>query len=61
MYYTGYSDPNGQYSIGLATSSDGKVWEKYPSPVISGTTGWERQIAPHSIIKIEGLLYILCW
>lgn len=58
MYYTGYSDPYGQYSIGLATSIDGIVWEKYPAPVINGTTGWEKQIAPHSILKIDSLYFL---
>jgi hypothetical protein len=28
MYYLGYSNPNDQFHIGLATSSDGKVWQK---------------------------------
>jgi len=58
MYYLGYSDPYGQYSIGLATSSDGKIWEKYQFPVISGSTGWERQISPHSVIKKDGVYYL---
>ena len=58
MYYTGYSNPDGQYSIGLATSIDGIVWQKRPEPIINGTTGWERQLAPHSILKIDSLYYL---
>ncbi len=54
----GYSNPNEQSSIGLAISTDGIVWQKHPAPVINGTTGWERQIAPHSIIKIDSLYYL---
>ena len=58
MYYLGYNDPYGQYGIGLATSLDGKVWQKNPDPVMYGTSGWERQIAAQSILKINGLYYM---
>lgn len=58
MYYLGYSDPNEQFHIGLATSSDGKVWEKYPTPVLVGSSNWERQISPHSILKKDGVYYL---
>ncbi|NUM44522.1 MAG: hypothetical protein HUU38_07420 [Anaerolineales bacterium] len=34
MYYSGY-DETGIQQIGLATSADGLVWEKYPEPVLS--------------------------
>ena len=58
MYYVGYSNPYDKYSIGLATSLDGINWQKYGSPVIEGTIGWERQIAAHSIIKRDSLYYL---
>ncbi|MFZ1751622.1 MAG: hypothetical protein WAU01_15595, partial [Saprospiraceae bacterium] len=58
MYYQGYSDPYGLYGIGLATSTDGIVWEKYPTPVLYGTTGWQRQIGANSILKINGIYYM---
>ena len=58
MYYLGYSDPEGQFQIGLATSSDGKVWQKYSTPVLVGSSYWERQISPHAILKIDSLYYL---
>jgi predicted GH43/DUF377 family glycosyl hydrolase len=58
MLYLGYSDPNGQFHIGLATSEDGMVWQKYPTPVLVGSANWERQISPHSILKIDNLYYL---
>lgn len=58
MYYLGYSDPEGQYQIGLATSPDGKVWQKYSTPVLVGSSNWERQISPHTIIKKDDLYYL---
>src|SRR3989304_2684955 len=58
MYYLGYSNPIEQFHIGLATSSDGKIWEKYPTPVLVGSSSWERQISPHSILKKDGVYYL---
>ncbi len=59
MYYYGYSDQYDQWHIGLATSTDGINWEKYPKPILLGTSGWEYQIFSSSIIKKDGnyLLY----
>ncbi len=58
MYYVGWSDPYDQWHIGLATSSDGISWQKHPSPVLYGTTGWETRIAPSSVLKINGTYYL---
>jgi predicted GH43/DUF377 family glycosyl hydrolase len=59
MYYGGWADQEGQWSIGLATSSDGIHWNKYPNnPVLKGTSGWEYQISPSSVIQIEGKYYM---
>lgn len=58
MYYQGYSDPNESSQIGLATSSDGKTWQKYPTPVLTGSAAWERQISPQSIVKRDGTYYL---
>ncbi len=58
MYYFGWSDPYGTWNIGLATSTDGINWTKYPSPILYGTTGWETRIAPSSILKINGMYYM---
>ena len=58
IYYAGWSDPSGPWHIGLATSSDGLNWVKHPNPVLFASTGWEYQIAPSSIIKINGIYYL---
>jgi predicted GH43/DUF377 family glycosyl hydrolase len=58
MYYSGWSDPWGQWNIGYATSTDGINWTKYPVPVLYGTSGWEFQIAPSAIIKIDNTYYL---
>jgi predicted GH43/DUF377 family glycosyl hydrolase len=58
MYYTGYSSQSGNWHIGLATSVDGVSWTKHPSPVIWGTTGWERQVIASSILKIDGVYHL---
>lgn len=58
MYYMGMSSPYSNWHIGLATSVDGINWTKHPTPVIWGTSGWEFQIAPSSIIKIDGVYHL---
>ena len=59
MYYGGWSNQNSIWSIGLATSTDGKNWTKYSQPILLGTSGWEYQLIPSSIVKFNGtyLLY----
>ena len=59
MYYNGYSDEYANWHIGLATSVDGINWTKQPQPILLGTYGWEYQIGPTAIVKINGtyLLY----
>lgn len=58
MYYVGWNNENSNWNIGLATSSDGIHWTKYPDPILQGTTGWEYQIVPSSILKIDGVYYL---
>ena len=58
MYYYGYADQYSQWHIGLATSTDGIIWEKYPQPILYGTSGWEFQICTHSIVKKNGTYYL---
>jgi predicted GH43/DUF377 family glycosyl hydrolase len=58
MLYCGFSDPYSIWHIGLATSSDGISWLKHPSPVLYATGGSEFQLAPSSIIKVEGVYYL---
>ena len=59
MYYVGWRDQNLNWSIGLATSSDGINWTKYSNnPVLYGTAGWEYQIAATSLLKINNTYYL---
>lgn len=54
MYYVGWTNYLNHWNIGLATSPDGKNWTKYPNPVILGTSGWEYQVIPSAVFKING-------
>ena len=58
MYYTGYSDVYGTWSIGLATSIDGINWEKYPSPILVPSNYWDYQLVASSIVKLNGSYYL---
>jgi predicted GH43/DUF377 family glycosyl hydrolase len=59
MYYNGWSSRNGNWSIGLATSTDGITWTKYPQPVLSSTaSGTEYQIGANDIVKINNKYYL---
>lgn len=58
MYYVGWANTYSNWHIGLATSVDGINWEKHPVPVLMGTSGWEYQIVPSSIIKVDGTYYL---
>jgi predicted GH43/DUF377 family glycosyl hydrolase len=48
MYYTGYKSSADKRSIGLALSSDGITWQKYPNnPILEGASilpAWDRDI-----------------
>lgn len=59
MYYVGWSDQNSNWDIGLATSPDGINWTKYSgNPILYGTTGWEYQIVPSAVVKINDTYYL---
>ncbi len=58
LYYHGWSNPDGPWHIGLASSPDGINWIKHPNPVIYAGSGWEYQIAPSCVIKINGVYYL---
>ncbi len=58
MYYSGAVEAHQQGQIGLATSSDGIHWEKYPSPVICYGSGWEYSINSNSLVKKDSLYYM---
>lgn len=56
LYYYGYS--NNSYKIGLATSLDGVVWNKYPgNPILSPTKPWEGSGIYHPTVYFEDGLY----
>ncbi len=56
MYFFGFTDQYGYWNIGLSTSSDGKNWEKYPSPILYA--GSQNQIWPTDVIKIDNKYYL---
>ncbi len=58
MFYTGWSDPDVQWGVGFAESTDGISWVKHPEPVLLGTIGWEYQIAASSVIKVDSVYYL---
>jgi predicted GH43/DUF377 family glycosyl hydrolase len=58
MFYSGWSDPYGRWDVGFAESLDGINWTKHPEPVLMGTSGWEYQIGPSSVIKIDNTYYL---
>jgi len=56
LYYYGYS--NNSYKIGLATSLDGVVWNKYPgNPILSPTKPWEGSGIYHPTVYLDDGLY----
>ena len=57
MYYRGTNVHDGYAAIGLAISSDGINWEKYPSPVMVPNET-EIAIGPEDIIKVNGKYYL---
>jgi predicted GH43/DUF377 family glycosyl hydrolase len=57
MFYTGWSDTYGHWHVGLATSTDGINWIKYPNPVLSGNNN-EYQVGATSVIKINDTYYM---
>lgn len=58
LYYSGWSDEYDNWHIGLATSLDGINWTKHPNPVLFGTYGWEYQIVPSSVIKLNNTYFL---
>lgn len=61
MYYSGWSDKNAPWHVGLATSIDGIIWIKNQNPVFIGGTGGDFQIKATSIVKNDNtyLMYYL--
>ena len=57
MYYLGFADQYGEWSIGLATSSDGINWTKHGNPVVYSDYN-EFQIQTGDIIKVNDIYYL---
>lgn len=57
LYYRG-TDHNGISHVGLATSSDGFNFVKYPTPVLYSLQGIENNIGSHSLVKVNGVYYL---
>ena len=57
MYYNGFRDQYGEWSIGFAVSDNGINWEKYNAPVLT-PSGNEFQIVASSIIKTDNKYYM---
>ena len=57
MFYFGAHDPHQAWSIGLATSTDGIHWTKYPNPIIK-PENWEYSIGTDEVIKVNNIYYI---
>ena len=59
MYYTGWRDSYGNWSIGLATSVDGVNWEKFPDPVIAGGQNLVgNKVTASEVIIIDNTYYL---
>lgn len=57
MFYAGQSDYHTNWRIGVATSTNGIEWERYPgNPVVSPTLNWEESFTGYpSVIYEDGL------
>ena len=58
MYYTGFQDAYGVWSIGLAESSNGIDWTKRSSPILTGVLSWDMKIGASDIEKINDTYYL---
>ena len=58
MYYSGAVEAHKPWQIGLAISSDGINWEKYPNPVINSGDGWDYSIGADAIVKRDSIYYL---
>lgn len=58
MLYQGYDSPTKHFRIGLAKSFDGKVWMKYPSPVLSDSLPWEGNMVASDVEFINNKYYL---
>ncbi len=59
MYYHSFNYVWGVWKIGVATSTDGINWEKFPEPVFSGRPGyWDEKISANHIEIIDNTYYM---
>ena len=58
MFYNGWSEQSSNWSIGLATSTDGIQWTKSGQyPILSGS-GWDKQMVARSVVKYDSVYYL---
>lgn len=57
MYYCAWSNTNGRWDVGYATSLDGINWTKRNNPVIIGGS-WDFQMVATSVVKVNNLYYL---
>lgn len=59
IYYSAAAEAHQPWQIGLATSTDGIHWDKYPDPVLyPGSSGWDYSIGGSSLVKIDSIYYL---
>lgn len=58
MLYQGYDAINKHFKIGLALSTNGRTWEKYPNPVISDSLNWEYNLVACDVKIINEKYYL---
>jgi predicted GH43/DUF377 family glycosyl hydrolase len=58
MMYQGYDAINKHFKIGLAISTNGRTWEKYPNPIISDSLNWEYNLVACDVKIINEKYYL---
>lgn len=58
LYYVGWQTQSGQRQIGLATSTDGINWERYPNPVVKADSLNNYQVAGCTVVEANGAYYM---
>lgn len=58
MLYQGYDASTKHFQVGLASSTDGKNWVKYPRPIFSDSLDWEYNIVASDVELIDSIFYM---
>lgn len=55
LWFNSFENSKENYKIRLATSGDGEIWVKHPTPVLVGTNNWEKAgVTDPSVIYHDG-------